>query len=127
MEDIRQCMLHVVDVDWSKTTDITPDVKLTFENAGHIWARLRCTSTSPTGSTTSSSVAIVQKSALHAAKGVSPRCKTPGTSPPRGPGATQPFRVKGPTMEPQDIVGRPLSVGKHLSGFAFGRSRRYMG
>ena len=36
MEDIRQCMLHVVDVDWSKTTDITPDVKLTFENAGHI-------------------------------------------------------------------------------------------
>ena len=35
MEDIRTCMKHVVDVDW-ETTDITPDVKLTFSNAGHI-------------------------------------------------------------------------------------------
>ena len=36
MEDIRQTMLHVVDVEWGETTDITPDVKLTFSNAGHI-------------------------------------------------------------------------------------------
>ena len=36
MEDIRMCMKHVVDVDWDSTTDIAPDVKLTFSNAGHI-------------------------------------------------------------------------------------------
>ena len=36
MEDIRMCMKHVVDVDWDTTTDIAPDVKLTFTNAGHI-------------------------------------------------------------------------------------------
>ncbi|RJU88971.1 MAG: beta-CASP ribonuclease aCPSF1 [Candidatus Poseidoniales archaeon] len=36
MEDIRMCMKHVVDVDWGETTDIAPDVKLTFSNAGHI-------------------------------------------------------------------------------------------
>ena len=36
MEDIRTCMKHVVDVDWGETTDITPDIKLTFSNAGHI-------------------------------------------------------------------------------------------
>ncbi|MDA1168077.1 MAG: MBL fold metallo-hydrolase, partial [archaeon] len=33
MEDIRTCMLHVVDVNWNETTDIAPDVKLTFHNA----------------------------------------------------------------------------------------------
>ena len=36
MEDIRQTMLHVVDVEWGETTDITPDVKLTFPMPGHI-------------------------------------------------------------------------------------------
>jgi len=36
MEDIRTCMKHVVDVDWGDTTDIAPDIKLTFSNAGHI-------------------------------------------------------------------------------------------
>jgi len=36
MEDIRMCMKHVVDVDWGETTDIAPDVKLNFSNAGHI-------------------------------------------------------------------------------------------
>ncbi|MFQ3317141.1 MAG: beta-CASP ribonuclease aCPSF1 [Candidatus Poseidoniales archaeon] len=36
MEDIRTCMKHVVDVDWDETTDIAPDIKLTFSNAGHI-------------------------------------------------------------------------------------------
>ncbi|HIG20243.1 MAG TPA: beta-CASP ribonuclease aCPSF1, partial [Candidatus Poseidoniales archaeon] len=29
-------MLHVVDVDWNKTTDIAPDIKMTLYNAGHI-------------------------------------------------------------------------------------------
>jgi len=36
MEDIRMCMRHVVDVNWDETTDVAPDVKLTFSNAGHI-------------------------------------------------------------------------------------------
>ena len=30
------CMRHVVDVDWNQTTDVAPDVKMTFSNAGHI-------------------------------------------------------------------------------------------
>ena len=36
MEDIRTCQRHVVDVDWDQTTDIAPDVKMTFSNSGHI-------------------------------------------------------------------------------------------
>lgn len=36
MEDIRMCMRHVVDVNWDETTDVAPDVKMTFSNAGHI-------------------------------------------------------------------------------------------
>ncbi|HIK78929.1 MAG: beta-CASP ribonuclease aCPSF1 [Methanobacteriota archaeon] len=36
MEHIRECMKHVVDVNWGETTDIAPDVKMTFHNAGHI-------------------------------------------------------------------------------------------
>ncbi|MBT4920281.1 MAG: beta-CASP ribonuclease aCPSF1 [Euryarchaeota archaeon] len=36
MEDIRTCQRHVVDVAWDETTDIAPDVKMTFSNSGHI-------------------------------------------------------------------------------------------
>ncbi|MBL6896473.1 MAG: beta-CASP ribonuclease aCPSF1 [Candidatus Poseidoniaceae archaeon] len=36
MEDIRTCQRHVVDVNWDETTDIAPDVKMTFSNSGHI-------------------------------------------------------------------------------------------
>ena len=36
MEDIRMCMRHVVDVNWDETTDVAPDIKMTFSNAGHI-------------------------------------------------------------------------------------------
>jgi KH/beta-lactamase-domain protein len=36
MEDIRTCQKHVVDVNWDQTTDIAPDIKMTFSNAGHI-------------------------------------------------------------------------------------------
>ena len=36
MEDIRTCQRHVVDVAWEETTDIAPDVKMTFSNSGHI-------------------------------------------------------------------------------------------
>ncbi len=36
MEDIRTCMRHVVDVEWNQTTDVAPDMKMTFSNSGHI-------------------------------------------------------------------------------------------
>jgi len=36
MEDIRTCQKHVVDVPWDQTTDIAPDIKMTFSNSGHI-------------------------------------------------------------------------------------------
>ena len=36
MEDIRTCQRHVIDVAWDQTTDIAPDVKMTFSNSGHI-------------------------------------------------------------------------------------------
>ena len=36
MEDIRTCQRHVVDVAWDQTTDIAPDIKMTFSNSGHI-------------------------------------------------------------------------------------------
>jgi len=35
-EDIKQTVLHTICVDFEAVTDITPDVRLTFYNAGHI-------------------------------------------------------------------------------------------
>ncbi len=34
--DVQEMIKHIVDVDWSKTIDIAPDIKLTMYNAGHI-------------------------------------------------------------------------------------------
>ncbi len=34
--DIQECIKHVVDVNWGDKTDISPDIKMTMENAGHI-------------------------------------------------------------------------------------------
>ncbi len=34
--DIQECIKHIVDVNWSDKTDISPDIKMTMENAGHI-------------------------------------------------------------------------------------------
>jgi hypothetical protein len=34
--DIQECIKHVVDVKWGDKTDISPDIKMTMENAGHI-------------------------------------------------------------------------------------------
>ncbi len=34
--DVRNEVLHVIPIGYEKTTDITPDVRLTFYNAGHI-------------------------------------------------------------------------------------------
>ncbi|MDP6907104.1 MAG: beta-CASP ribonuclease aCPSF1 [Candidatus Thalassarchaeaceae archaeon] len=34
--DVQELIKHIVDVDWGKTIDIAPDIKLTMYNAGHI-------------------------------------------------------------------------------------------
>ena len=34
--DVQEMIKHVVDVEWGKTIDIAPDIKLTMYNAGHI-------------------------------------------------------------------------------------------
>ena len=34
--DIQECIKHVVDINWGDKTDISPDIKMTMENAGHI-------------------------------------------------------------------------------------------
>lgn len=34
--DVQEMIKHIVDVDWGKTIDIAPDIKLTMYNAGHI-------------------------------------------------------------------------------------------
>jgi len=34
--DIQECIKHVIDINWGEKTDISPDIKMTMENAGHI-------------------------------------------------------------------------------------------
>lgn len=36
VEHIKKAVLHTITVDWGEVTDITPDIKLTLTNAGHI-------------------------------------------------------------------------------------------
>ncbi len=36
MKDIKKEMLHVITLNYGEVTDIAPDIKLTFHNAGHI-------------------------------------------------------------------------------------------
>lgn len=35
-EEVKQMVLHTICLDWEEVTDITPDVRLTFYNSGHI-------------------------------------------------------------------------------------------
>ena len=131
MEDIRTCMRHVVDVDWGQTVDITPDVKLTFHNAGHILG--------------SSSVHLhvgdgkhnivfsgdqkYEKSWLFdAANTRFPRCETLVIESTYGAsGDFQPSREEA-NQELQDIVCRTIQRGGKLicPVFAVGRSQEVM-
>ena len=131
MEDIRQTMLHVVDVEWGETTDITPDVKLTFSNAGHILG--------------SSSVHLhigegkhnivfsgdqkYEKSWLFDAANVRfPRCETLVLESTYGAsGDYQPSREEA-NQELQDIVRRTIERGGKMicPVFAVGRSQEVM-
>ncbi len=131
MEDIRTCMRHVIDVDWGQTVDITPDIKLTFHNAGHILG--------------SSSVHLhvgegkhnivfsgdqkYEKSWLFdAANTRFPRCETLVIESTYGAsGDFQPSREEA-TQELQDIVSRTIQRGGKLicPVFAVGRSQEVM-
>ena len=42
MEHVREAMKHVIDVNWKETTDITPDIKMTMSNSGHILGSSAC-------------------------------------------------------------------------------------
>ncbi len=35
-EDVRKAIRHTITLDWGETTDIAPDLRLTYHNAGHI-------------------------------------------------------------------------------------------
>ncbi len=54
---IREVVMHCIPLKYGETTDISPDVRLTFQNAGHILGSSIATSTSATGCTTSPSPA----------------------------------------------------------------------
>ena len=41
-ENIRDVIKHCIPIDYGDTTDITPDVRLTFHNAGHILGSAIC-------------------------------------------------------------------------------------
>ncbi len=131
MEHIRECMKHVIDVNWNETTDIAPDVKMTFHNAGHILG--------------SSSVHLhigdgvhnvvltgdtkYEKSWLFDAASVRfPRCETLIIESTYGAaGDFQPSREEA-TMELQDVIKRTMSRnGKVICPvFAVGRSQEVM-
>ena len=110
-------MLHVVDVDWSKTTDITPDVKLTFENAGHILGSSAVHLNIADGkhNIVFSGDQKYEKSWLFDAANVRfPRCETLVIESTYGAsGDYQPSREEA-TMELQDIVRRTIERGGKL-------------
>lgn len=35
-EHVRQALLHTIPIGWDETTDIAPDIRLTYQDAGHI-------------------------------------------------------------------------------------------
>ncbi|MCS5536594.1 MAG: MBL fold metallo-hydrolase, partial [Candidatus Poseidoniaceae archaeon] len=131
MEHIRECIKHVVDVDWNQTTDIAPDIKLTFHNAGHILG--------------SSSVHLHIGDGVHnivlsgdtkfekswlfdAANCKFPRCETLVIESTYGAaGDFQPSRAEA-TMELQDVIRRTMKRnGKVICPvFAVGRSQEVM-
>ena len=41
-EDVKNMVLHTICLDWEEVSDITPDVRLTFYNAGHILGSSMC-------------------------------------------------------------------------------------
>ncbi len=131
MEDIRTCMLHVVDVNWNETTDIAPDVKLTFHNAGHILGSSSVHLNIANGkhNVVFSGDQKYEKSWLFdAANTIFPRVETLVIESTYGAtGDYQPSRQEA-NQELQDIVSRTILRGGKLicPVFAVGRSQEVM-
>ncbi len=131
LEDVHKMMLHIIDVDWNQTTDIAPDIKLTFYNAGHIVG-----SSSPhfhigdgLHNLVISGDIKFEKSWLYDAANVRfPRVETLVIeSTYGGPKALQPSRLEA-TQELQDMFKRVLGRGGKVfcPVFAVGRSQELM-
>ena len=131
MEHIRECMKHVVDVDWNETTDISPDIKLTFHNAGHILGSSSVHLHIGDGihNIVLSGDTKFEKSWLFDAANVRfPRCETLVIESTYGAaGDFQPSREEA-TMELQDVIRRTMARnGKVICPvFAVGRSQEVM-
>lgn len=131
MEDIRMCMRHVVDVDWNQTTDVAPDVKMTFSNAGHILGSSAVHLNIADGkhNIVFSGDQKFEKSWLFdAANTRFPRCETLVIESTYGAaGDYQPSREEA-NQELQDIVTRTLQRNGKLicPVFAVGRSQEVM-
>ena len=131
MEDIRTAMRHVIDVDWGQTADITPDVKLTFHNAGHILGSSAVHLHIGEGkhNLVFSGDQKYEKSWLFDAASVRfPRCETLVIESTYGAsGDFQPSREEA-TQELQDVISRTLQRGGKLMCpvFAVGRSQEVM-
>lgn len=131
MEHVRECMKHVIDVNWKETTDITPDIKLTMTNAGHILGSSACHFHIGEGkhNIVFTGDTKFEKSWLFDAANVKfPRCETLVIESTYGAqGDFQPSRLEA-TSELQDIIKRTIARnGKIiLPVFAVGRSQEVM-
>ncbi len=131
MEDIRTAMRHVIDVNWGQTVDISPDVKLTFHNAGHILGSSAVHLHVGEGkhNLVFSGDQKYEKSWLFDAASVRfPRCETLVIESTYGAsGDFQPSREEA-NQELQDVVSRTLKRGGKMMCpvFAVGRSQEVM-
>jgi uncharacterized protein len=131
LEDVQEMMLHVVDVDWNQTTDIAPDIKMTFFNAGHILGSSSVHMHIGDGlhNVVISGDIKFEKSWLFDAATVRfPRVETLVIeSTYGGPKSFQPSRAEA-TQELQDMMKRVLARGGKVfcPVFAIGRSQELM-
>jgi predicted metal-dependent RNase len=131
LEDVQTMMLHVVDVDWNKTTDIAPDIKMTLYNAGHILGSSSVHMHIGEGlhNLVFSGDIKYEKSWLYDAANVRfPRVETLVLESTYGGAKSfQPSRLEA-TQELQDMMKRVLSRGGKVfcPVFAVGRSQELM-
>jgi len=131
LEDVQEMMLHVVDVDWNQTTDISPDIKMTLYNAGHILGSSSVHMHIGDGlhNIVISGDIKYEKSWLFDAATVRfPRVETLVVeSTYGGPKSFQPSRLEA-TQELHDVFKRVLSRGGKVfcPVFAIGRSQELM-
>tara|TARA_Y100001980_G_C14556862_1_gene351624 strand:+ start:25717 stop:27621 length:1905 start_codon:yes stop_codon:yes gene_type:complete len=131
MEHVREAMKHVIDVNWKETTDITPDIKMTMTNSGHIIGSSACHFHIGEGkhNLVFSGDQKYEKSWLFdAANSKFPRCETLVLESTYGAqGDFQPSRLEA-TSELQEMIKR--TIGRNgkmiLPVFAVGRSQEVM-